>query len=671
MHERIQNILDDIEKSGEKVRNINVFLNDPGTTVVINYSKGEGRQTEPIDLVKRDQLDQTLNTLAARDRVEGSGVPQQDRNHKPTDSGHVSPNLQNPGPLQASDEHTGNDEEDCDCDDDDDNDDNEGGGEEEKEEECDSAAAASDDDNDDGDDDGDGDDDNDGDGDDAKNKYAVPPQKPLHTADDDDNGDDVEIEFDDDDACHQDDDDDDVEEKDALRQRTIAAAHNSDVSRLRDDNNCDNDEEEENVVEDEDDYGDNDEEENVTNYKDDYGDDEKEEEKENMGKDKDDVCDEEEEKNVVEEEDECFGDDEEEENVVEDEDDYADNDEEANDKDVYGDDDEEKENVGKDKDEFCDDDDKEEENVVEEEDDYGEEEEKNVVESEDDDDENDEEEDDDEDDGDAAVNNDEHGLSRQNAEQRGSPNVATRRQIYNFKRLGPKQVAQIWKLKFKTVASQRERSSDKRYQQSQKQAARGSSISEERHSCSSGEANEQSTRPTKHTPFNTKTTIVEETSDDDESRYLGKDSESSERAKESEPEHLDKNSKEYIRDVLYGIKTECTKEEFAHKIRDPTRNKEVHRVVQSKCQYTYPDARDLYFSCVYDDIIVAIPYTKRSDCLYYGKYCKLYGSWWHHAHKTEGRVIDSTHPLYARIKEKATASVDVSLLSCQAYHPLP
>ena len=173
MHERIQNILEDIEKSGEKVRNINVFLNDPGTTVVINYSKGEGRQTEPIDLVRRDQLDQTLISLAARDRVEGSGVlsrdvPQQGGNHEPTDSGHVSPNLQNPCPLQSTGENPGNDEEDCDCDDDDDNDDNEGGGEEEKEEECDSAAAAaSDDDNDNGDDDDDGDDDNGGDGDDA------------------------------------------------------------------------------------------------------------------------------------------------------------------------------------------------------------------------------------------------------------------------------------------------------------------------------------------------------------------------------------------------------------------------------------------------------------------------------------------------------------------------
>ena len=246
MHERIQNILDDIEKSGEKVRNINVFLNDPGTTVVINYSKGEGRRTEPIDLVRRDQLDQTLNTLAARDRVEGSrvlssDVPQQDRNDEPTDSGHVSPHLQNPCPLQSTDENHRNDEEDCDCDDDDDNEDNEGGGEEEKEEECDSAAAASDDDNDNGDDD----DDNGGDGDDAlpqgfenaKNNYAVPPQKPLHTADDDDNGDDVDIEFDDDDPCHQDDDDDVEEEEDASRQRTIAAAHNSDVSGLRDDDN--------------------------------------------------------------------------------------------------------------------------------------------------------------------------------------------------------------------------------------------------------------------------------------------------------------------------------------------------------------------------------------------------------------------------------------------------
>ena len=601
MHERIQNILEDIEKSGEKVRNINVFLNDPGTTVVINYSKGEGRQTEPIDLVRHDQLDQTLNTLAARARVEGSGVPfgdvpQQGGNREPTDSGHVSPNLQNPCPTQGPDKYSVSNKEDLDCDDDD-NDDIGVGGEEEKEEDCDSAAAASDDDN---DDDGGDDDDNDGDGfENAKNNNAVPPQKPLHT-DDDDNGDDVDIEFDDDDACHKDDDDDDEEEEDATQQRTIAAALNSHVSRLMDDDNCDNDEEEENVVGDEDDYGDNDEEEKD---KDDYGDD------------------------------------------------YEKG--------------EEKENVGKDKDEFCDDDDEEEkENMVEDEDD-------------DDDDENDdaddeEEDDDDEDDGDAAVNNDEHDLSSQCAKQRVSPNVATRGQIYKFvSRLGSKQVAQIWKWKFRTVASQRERSADKRYQHSQKHAARGGSINEERHSCSSGEANEQSTRLTKHTPFNTKTTLVEETSDEDESRFSGKDSESSERAKESEPEELDKNSEEYwyIRDMLYDIKTECTREEFAHNIRDPTRNKKVYRVVQSK--NTYPDARDLYFNCVYDDIIVSIPYTKRSDYLYYSIYCKLYGSWWHHAHKTEASVIDSTHPLYARVIEKATASVDFSLQRCQAYHPLP
>ena len=450
MHERIQNILDDIEKSGEKVRNINVFLNDPGTTVVINYSKGEGRQTEPIiELVMRDQLDQTLNTLAARDRVEASDVPQQGGNHEPTDLGRVSPNLHNLCPLQVSDAYSVNNDED---------------GKEGEEEDCDSAASDDDDD------------------------------------DDDDNG----------------------EEEGVSQHRAVAAAHNSDVDRPGDD-----EEEEENAVEDDDDCD---------------GDDDEEEE-ENMAKVKDDVGDNEEEV----------------ENIVEDDDDDDDN------------------TI-------------KEEKVVDNDDDNNDDDKENVVEDNDDD----------------------------------------------YDDQWPRRVTMT--------------------------LLPGESYLEE-HSTT------QTQGPSKYTPCKTKTALTEESLD-----------EPSERAKESEPEETDTNSKEYIRDVLYGIQTECTREEFAHKIRDPTRNKEVCRVVQSKYWYTYADSldvyvkhthncdRDLYFNCVFDDIIMVLFYCRVDNALYYNRYCKLYDSWWDYVNKTDASTIDPTHPLHPWVVEMATDSVDADLWSCQMYH---
>ena len=455
MHERIQNILDDIEKSGEKVRNINVFLNDPGTTVIINYFKGEGRQTEPIDLVRRDQLDQTLNTLAARDRVEGTGDPfgdvtQQGGNHEPTDSGHVSPNLHHPCPLQVSDAYSVNNDDD---------------GEEEKEEDCDSAAS-----------------------------------------DDDDNDDDI------------------GEEDEGLSQhRAVAAAHNSDVDRPGDD-----EEEEENAVEDDDDG---------------YGDGDDDDEEENMAKVKDD-----------------FGDNEEEvENIVEE------------------DDDDDDDNTIK------------EEKVVDDDDDNNDDKEENVVEDDDDD--------------------DDQWLSR-----------VRMTLLPGESYLGEHSTTQIQ-------------------------------------------------GPSKYTPSKTKTTLSEESSDRDESRFPGNDSESSKRAKESEPEETDTNSKEYMRNALYGIQTEYTREEFAHKIRDPTRNKEVYRVVQSK--YTYSDYRDFYFNCVYDDVIVVLTYSSEENALYYNRYCKLYDPWWDYVNKTDASIIDSTHPLHPWVVEMAT---DCVMWICGVtinYHHLP
>ena len=602
MHERIQNILDDIEKSGEKVRNINVFLNDPGTTVVINYSKGEGRQTEPIDLVRRDQHDQTLNTLAARDRVEGSGVPfgdvpQQGGNHEPTDSGHVSPNLHNPCGPQGSDADPVNEEEECESDDDD-NDYNEAGGEEEKEEDCDAAAA---------------DDDNDG-------------------------------------------DDDDEEEEDATQQRTIAAAHNSGVDRSRDYTNCDNDEEEENAVE--------------------YEDDEEEDNKENMIKDNDD-----------------FGENDVGENFVEDEDDFCDNDDE-------------------------------EENVVDDEDDVGDsdEEEENVFEDEDDDCDNDGDEeymDEDEGDDDADVNDDDDDSSRQGAEQSDSSHVDPRKEIdkrrsISFFNNRMERFDRSMESRFKSVTGRSGGSPDSKPSTSEKDCVsdsfasasgecnryngimtvrgeeklnlRESSGNEEFHPCTSEGASESrtviakgdlevdSTTPTQrplehHKSSFTKTPLCEENSDKAQSSTSGNDIEFSERAKESEPEETDASSEEYIKDVLYGIQTECTREELAHRIRDPTRNKEMYRVVQSK--YTYSDYRDLYINCVFDDVVVVFSYKRGVDYLYRNRYCKLYDSWWERLRATDASILDSTHPLYPMIIERAMGAVDADLKHCQEFHPLP
>ena len=546
MHELIRNILEDIEKSGEKVRNINVFLNDPGTTVVINYSKGEGRQTEPIDLVRRDQLDQTLNTLAARDRVEGSRV----RYHEPTDSGHVSPNLHNPCPTQASDEHPGNDEEECDSDDDDDDDDDyDESGDAEEDEDCDSAAAAS--------------------------------------------------------VSDNDDDDDEEGVEDASRQRAVAAARNPDVDRSR-----------EVDVDDDDDID------------------------ENMVKVKDDVVD-----------------DEEGENMVEDEDDDCDND----DDDEY---------MGED-----------------------------------------------EDDDNSDVNDDDDS-SRQVAEHRGSRDVdpykpIDKQMLISFFNELTDKINKTIESKFKSITFKSE-GSGSRPSTSEKDCVsdvnastsdecnkdneimtdrdqerhilRESSIIEEPHSCKSegdtaiakGDLGEHSTTPTqrslKHlTPSFTKTNLCEENSDKAGSSTSGNESESSERAKESEHEELDKDSKEYIGDVLYGIKTECTKEEFAHKIRDPTRNKELYRVVQSK--YTdsrsYNRARDLYFNCVYDDIIIVLSYERKYNKLYHAMHRKLYDSWWRYVNTTDASILDSTHPLYPRIVEMAMRCMYADLESCLEYHPLP
>ena len=123
--------------------------------------------------------------------------------------------------------------------------------------------------------------------------------------------------------------------------------------------------------------------------------------------------------------------------------------------------------------------------------------------------------------------------------------------------------------------------------------------------------------------------------------------------------------------MLYGIKTECTREEFANKIRDPTRNKKVNRVVQSKFTYISFLVRDLYFNCVYDDIIVVLSYKRESDDFYGDRYCKLYDSWLQYANTTSACILDPTHPLYPRIIEKAMGCVDGDLRSCLRYHPLP
>ena len=592
MHERIQNILDDIEKSGEKVRNINVFLNDPGTTVVINYSKGEGRQTEPIDLVKRDQLDQTLNTLAARDRVEGSGVlsgdvPQQGRYHGPTDSGNVSPNLHNPCPLQGSDEYPVNNEEECDSDNDDD-DYNESGGEEEKEEDCDAAA-----------------------------------------------------------------DDDDEKEEEASQQRTIATAHSSDGNRSRDYDSCDNDEEDENAVEDEDEEDDN---------------------EENMIKDNDDDCD----------------NDDEEENVVDDDDDDCENDDEE-------------ENVVLNKEYDCEND----------------EEVENVVLDEDNDCNNDGDEeymDEDEGDDDADVNDDDDS-SRQEAEQRDNRDVDPRKRINKRRSISSfnnwiGRCDRSMESRFKSVTGRSGGSPDSKLSTSEKDCVSDSSASgecnryngimtvrgeekrnlressgnEESHSCTSEEASESrtviakgdlevdSTTPTQrpleqHKSSFTKTPLCEENSDKAQSSTSTNDSESSERAKESEPEEIDTNSEEYVKDVLYGIRTECTREEFAHKIRDPTRNKEIYRVIQSK--YTYSDHRDFYFSCVYDDVVVVFSNNRGDNYLYRSRYRKLYDVWWGRLPATDASILDSTHPLYTMIIERAMGAVVCDLQHCLEYHPLP
>ena len=126
-----------------------------------------------------------------------------------------------------------------------------------------------------------------------------------------------------------------------------------------------------------------------------------------------------------------------------------------------------------------------------------------------------------------------------------------------------------------------------------------------------------------------------------------------------------------MRNALYGIQTECTREEFARKIRDPTRNKEVYRVVQSK--YTYSDYRDFYLNCVYDDVIVVLTYSSEDHALYYNRYCKLYDPWWGYVNKTDASIIDSTHPLYPWVVEMAT---DCVMRICRVkdtinYHHLP
>ena len=880
MHERIQSILDDIEKSGEKVRNINVFLNDPGTTVVINYSKGEGRQTEPIDLVKRDQLDQTLNTLAARDRVEGSGglssdVPQQGRYNGLNDSGHVSPNLHNPCPPQASDEHPGNDEEECDSDDDDDDDD-ESGDEEEKEEDCDSAAS---------------DDDEDDDEEEEKEEDC-----------------DSAASYDDEDY-----DDDDEEEENTTQQRTIAAAYNSDVSRLRDDDNCDDDEEEENRVEgeydddDDDDEiddddgdddenmvkdtGDNKEEENTVVEDEDDGDDKED----TMVKDGEDDCDDEgDEAYMVEDEgdddgdlnydddssrqgarqrgsrdvdpskeidnsmlisvvlerldkldkgmdsllqkllfksvtvksegspdskpsasekdcvldsstsagDKCnrdkrgsidrepqthaasaspnlhnqfpprgsdqypVNDDEDCESDDDDDDDYNEcggEDEKEEDCDSAaanddGDDDNEEEDETsqqgtiahdsdvdrsrEDDDDDCNDD-EEEENEDEDGYDDNNDEEENMLEDEDDDCDNIDEEDivvldegdcdndddeeymrEDEGDDDADVNDDDDDddSSRQGAEPRSSREVDPSNEIDKrmfisicqefMESINKNTDSLLQKSTFKGATVRGKGSPNSKPSTSEKDCVsdmyastsdecnkdddimtdrdqekhivRESSINVEPPSCKSegdtviakGDLRERSAKLTQIsikylTPSPTKTTLCEENSDKAQSSTSGNESESSERAKESEHEELDKDSTEYIGDVLYGIKTECTKEEFAHKIRDPTRNKEIYRVVQSKYPYFHVVPRDLFFNCVYDDIIVVFSYTTRFDKLYHDRYCKLYDSWWRYANTFDGTIVDSTHPLYPRIVERAMGAVDFDLSGCLQCHPLP
>ena len=268
MHKRIRSILDDIEKSGEKVRNINVFLNDPGTTVIINYSKGEGRQTEPIDLVRRDQLDQTLNTLAARDRVEGSGDPfgdvtQQGGNHEPTDSGHVSPNLHNPCRPQGSDAYSVNNDED---------------GEEEKEEDCDSAASDDDDDN----------DDDIGEEEEGLSQHRA--VAAAHNSGVDRSRDDEEEEenaVEDDDDGYADGDDDDEEENMAKVKDDFGDNEEEVENIVEDDDDDDNTIKEEKVVDDDDDNND-DKEENVVEDDDGDDDDDDDDKEENVVEDDDD-----------------------------------------------------------------------------------------------------------------------------------------------------------------------------------------------------------------------------------------------------------------------------------------------------------------------------------------------------------------------------------------------
>ena len=384
MHQRIQNILENIEKSGEKVRNINVFLNDPGTTVVINYSKGEGRQTEPIDLVRRDQLDQTLNTLAAGDRAEGSGVlfgdvPQQDRNHEPTDSGHSSPNYHDSCQINE-----------VDC------------------------------------------------------QYPLDEKKSSFPSDSA--------------ACYS---------WNVVNSNSSEDAHQVSVR-------------------------------------------------------------------------------------------AADGSSSAHQGALYAGNCQWQDDIAIDE--------------------YKKE---------------------------SGMSND-TGVS-----------------IHNCV----------------------------------KHSKRENSISEEPHSCKSKSkvmvklySEEQYTRRSSF------------------SEYI---SEPIEEEEESELEELDKDYRDYIKDVLYGIKAECTREEFAHKIRDPTRNKELYRVVQSDSKSIYPDDHDLSYNCVFDDIIIAIHYNEKNDVLYHGSFCKLYGTWWQYVTITDAIVIDCAHPLYHRIIQTAMEYVEGNLQNCLQHHPLP
>ena len=753
MLERLQNILNDIEKSGEEVGDISMFLNKSGTKVVINYYKEQGRQTEPIDLENRTQLDQTLNNLAARARVEGSSVlssevPQHDRNHEPTDSGHVSPHLHNQCPLQGSDAYpdggggkmrchnnsaishevvlNDSDRSDvthkvsvlafnnsnisrqgatkanthpdvyrqdslssdkdsvvsrqgdmdpatdsdfchqgtmnthitsdvspqgekhmkhdvCDgrqkgalllektdpkdfyqkplCADNADDCDSEGennneGDDVEEDKEEDSLAAAYDG-NDDGDDDDDDDDNDDDDvyvdakyeGDDACRQASM---HVNHANDskhlkDDDTGEDC--------GNHGVDDDDGVddEDDDASHERTMVVDHKTLVDHSREDDDGDDHDDD-----------DDDDEEDASLYRAAVAD-----------------------HNIVVEHS------------------RVDTDGNDNDDDVDDDDDD-------------DDDDKEE---VEE----------------------------DEDDGGAAATNDDCGSSEQGLEQRDKHNVRTSTQVdldALWARLRRMCEALDKQSQQKTNAVKSERSTDEESKETEKEDVanghdecddyrkmskdrdlpihdqekhiKGESSTDENPLENKSEdkvySGEKGTGQTKwlsrNTPFNTKTSSCEGNSDKTQGSISGRQDESTEEAKKT-LQGLDKNCEEYRRRMLYGVMRESTREEYAYKIRDPTRNKEVYRVVQTKYRYPELSLADLSFNCVFDDVVVVNNYEKKKDGFWSGRYCKLYDNWWLYANTRDAVIIESTHPLYHRIIQKAIDSVEGDLQSCAEYHPLP